>query len=55
MCTLFSIKLPPWRGIPESDLLPIDRVYQPVSRKDSEALLESEVFFAQINPGGIIQ
>jgi hypothetical protein len=55
MCTLFSIKLPPWRGIPESDLLPIDRVYQPVSRKGSEALLESEVLFAQINPGGIIQ
>ena len=51
MCTLFSIKLPPWRGIPESDLLPIDRVYQPVSRKGSEALLESEVLFCSNKSG----
>lgn len=45
MCTLFSIKLPLFRGILKSDLLPMDRAHQPFSRKGGEALLESEVLF----------
>ena len=55
MCTLFSIKLPPWRGIPESDLLQLIVCINLFPEKAAKLYWNLRFFFAQINPGGIIQ